>query len=100
MRRLIALNLILAAVTLAALLPTSRHQIAEAQQRGGLTPEQTARRNSIEKELQSIAVVDRKLMVAMRDGKRMAADVYRPKDTSKKYPTSSTTPASATRRAT
>ena len=26
-------------------------------------------------------------MVAMRDGKRMAADIYRPKDTSKKYPT-------------
>jgi putative CocE/NonD family hydrolase len=25
-------------------------------------------------------------MIAMRDGKRMAADVYRPKDTSKKYP--------------
>ena len=25
-------------------------------------------------------------MVPMRDGKRMATDVYRPKDTSKKYP--------------
>ena len=25
-------------------------------------------------------------MVPMRDGKRMAADIYRPKDTSKKYP--------------
>jgi putative CocE/NonD family hydrolase len=45
-----------------------------------------ARRNAMEKELQSIAVVDRKVMVPMRDGKRMAADIYRPKDASKKYP--------------
>jgi putative CocE/NonD family hydrolase len=45
-----------------------------------------ARRNAIEKELEAVAVIDRKLMIPMRDGKRMAADVYRPKDTSKKYP--------------
>ncbi|MBK6723881.1 MAG: CocE/NonD family hydrolase [Acidobacteria bacterium] len=50
------------------------------------TPEQVARRNAIEAELQSIAVVERKVMVPMRDGKRMQADVYRPKDSSKKYP--------------
>ncbi len=61
--------------------------IASAQQRGGpLTPEAIARRNATEKELQSVAIVERKLMIPMRDGKRMAADVYRPKDTSKKYP--------------
>ena len=45
-----------------------------------------ARRNAIEKELESVAIIDRKLMIPMRDGKRMAADVYRPKDESKKYP--------------
>lgn len=45
-----------------------------------------AKRFQIEKELQDIAVIDRKVMVPMRDGKRMAADVYRPKDASKKYP--------------
>ncbi len=45
-----------------------------------------AKRFTIEKELQEIAVVDRKVMVPMRDGKRMAADIYRPKDSSKKYP--------------
>ncbi|MDX2029804.1 MAG: CocE/NonD family hydrolase [Blastocatellia bacterium] len=45
-----------------------------------------ARRVELEKELQSIAIVERKVMAPMRDGKRMAADVYRPKDTSKKYP--------------
>jgi putative CocE/NonD family hydrolase len=45
-----------------------------------------ARRNAIEKELESVAIIERKLMIPMRDGKRMAADVYRPKDESKKYP--------------
>jgi putative CocE/NonD family hydrolase len=44
------------------------------------------RRYAIEAELQSIAVVSRKVMVPMRDGKRMQADIYRPKDTNKKYP--------------
>ncbi len=43
-------------------------------------------RNTLEKELESVAIIDRKVMVPMRDGKRMAADIYRPKDTSKKYP--------------
>jgi len=51
------------------------------------TPELIQRRNAIEAELQSIAVVERKVMVTMRDGKRVQADVYRPKDTSTKYPT-------------
>ncbi len=45
-----------------------------------------ARRNAAEKELESIAIIERKVMVPMRDGKRMQADIYRPKDTSKKYP--------------
>jgi putative CocE/NonD family hydrolase len=62
-------------------------QNANGQGRGSASSELIARRNSIEQELQSIAIVERKLMIAMRDGKRMAADVYRPKDTSKKYPT-------------
>ena len=45
-----------------------------------------ARRNAIENELESIAVIERKVMVPMRDGKRMQADIYRPKDSTKKYP--------------
>ena len=45
-----------------------------------------ARRNAVEKELESIAIIDRKVMVQMRDGKRMQADIYRPRDASKKYP--------------
>ena len=51
-----------------------------------VTPEQLEKRRAIEKELQSIAIVERKLMIPMRDGVRIATDVYRPKDTSKKYP--------------
>jgi len=49
-------------------------------------PPDIAARNAIESKLESIAIIERKLMVPMRDGKRMATDVYRPKDTSKKYP--------------
>jgi putative CocE/NonD family hydrolase len=59
---------------------------APAQQRGAPDKELIAKRNSTEAELQSVAVVERKVMVPMRDGKRMATDIYRPKDTSKKYP--------------
>ena len=61
-----------------------------AQQRTDLTPEQTTtlitKREAVERELEDVALIDRKVMVPMRDGKRMAADIYRPKDTSKKYP--------------
>lgn len=54
---------------------------AAAQARGGLlTPEMVARRWSLEHELESLAVIDRKLMIPMRDGVRMQADVYRPKN--------------------
>ena len=60
---------------------------AYSQGRSTPTPEAIARRNAIEAELQSMAIVERKLMIPMRDGVRIAADVYRPKDTSKKYPT-------------
>src|SRR6184192_4125379 len=74
--------LILAVVLSSVVIPN-----APGQGRGGATPELIARRNSLETELQSIAIVERKLMVPMRDGKRMATDVYRPKDTSRKYPT-------------
>lgn len=45
-----------------------------------------AHRNAIETELESVAIIDRKVMVPMSDGKRMQADIYRPKDESKKYP--------------
>jgi putative CocE/NonD family hydrolase len=56
-------------------------------QRGPMTDEQKAERWRTERELQSIAVVERKVMIPMRDGVLIPADVYRPKDTSKRYPT-------------
>ena len=59
--------------------------VAQSQQ-NGLSPQAIAARNKTEKELESIAIIERKVMVPMRDGKRMATDIYRPKDTSKKYP--------------
>src|SRR5579872_5218748 len=43
-------------------------------------------RQAMEAELESLAIVKRKVMIPMRDGKRMAADVYIPKDSSKRYP--------------
>jgi uncharacterized protein len=82
MRRKILWTLLLVGAGLASAI-----QITSGQGRGGANPELVAQRNGIEKELQSVAIVERKLMVPMRDGKRMATDVYRPKDTSKKYPT-------------
>jgi uncharacterized protein len=82
MRKKILWTLILVGVGFAAAV-----QIASGQRRGAATPDEIARRHAIEKELQEIAIVERKLMVPMRDGKRMATDVYRPKDGSKKYPT-------------
>src|SRR5690349_24727584 len=82
MQKRIFWTLILAAVGLLAIIPSGH-----GQGRGTVTPEVIARRNATEKELSSVAIIERKLMVPMRDGKRMATDVYRPKDTSKKYPT-------------
>ncbi|HYJ85301.1 MAG TPA: CocE/NonD family hydrolase [Pyrinomonadaceae bacterium] len=86
MRKTILLTLILALVAFGVALLGIPDQNAHSQGRGAATPEVIARRNAIENELQSLAIVERKLMIPMRDGKRMATDVYRPKDISKKYP--------------
>ena len=53
--------------------------VAQAQQ-GALSPAERQKRIDTEKELQSIAVVERKVMMPMRDGVRLATDIYRPKD--------------------
>src|SRR5271170_613561 len=59
---------------------------AQAQPGPAPNPQVVAAHNATEKELESLAIIERKVMVPMRDGKRMAADIYRPKDASKKYP--------------
>ncbi len=69
---------ILLAITVAVVLAPAQPPPPNAQQ--------IAARNATEKELESLAIIDRKVMVPMRDGKRMATDIYRPKDSSKKYP--------------
>ncbi|HEY6615642.1 MAG TPA: CocE/NonD family hydrolase, partial [Vicinamibacterales bacterium] len=60
--------------------------IGLAQRGATLAPDAAAQRWEIEKELQSIAVVERKVMMPMRDGVRLATDIYRPKDASTKVP--------------
>src|ERR1700761_5026007 len=73
------------ALTLFTILATG--SLAHAQpQVSSLAPDVIAKRKATEKELESLAIIDRKVMVPMSDGKRMATDIYRPKDTSKKYP--------------
>lgn len=70
----------LLAATLLAAVSASSFLLA---QRGALTPEQVGQRLAAERELHDIAVVDRKVMMPMRDGIRLATDIYRPKGTAK-----------------
>jgi putative CocE/NonD family hydrolase len=51
-----------------------------AQQGTLLTQEQKDQRVQTEKELESVAIIERKVMVPMRDGVRLATDIYRPKN--------------------
>ena len=81
MRRLTRLTLAATAAVLCALTATALAQ------RGAMTPELAERRWALEKELASIAVIDRKVMLPMRDGVRLATDIYRPKDASVRVPT-------------
>jgi putative CocE/NonD family hydrolase len=57
-----------------------------AQQGTPLTTEQREQRLQTEKELESAAIIERKVMVPMRDGVRLATDIYRPKNASGKVP--------------
>ena len=59
--------------------------IASAQQ-APLSAAERQRRIETEKELQSIAIVERKVMIPMRDGVRLATDIYRPKDATGRVP--------------
>jgi putative CocE/NonD family hydrolase len=57
-----------------------------AQQGTPLTQEQKDQRVQTEKELESVAIIARKVMVPMRDGVRLATDIYRPKNASGPVP--------------
>jgi putative CocE/NonD family hydrolase len=79
------LTIVVLALCIVLQFPAS--ESVHSQGRGAVTPEVITRRKAIEEELQAIAIVERKLMIPMRDGKRIATDVYRPKDATRKYPT-------------
>ncbi len=55
-------------------------------QQGTLTPAEREQRVRTEKELESVAIIERKVMVPMRDGIRLGTDIYRPKNASGKVP--------------
>ncbi len=50
-----------------------------AQGRPGPTPQQMAQWEATYKELESVAIIEHKVMVPMRDGVRLSTDIYRPK---------------------
>lgn len=85
--RLLRLTVLAASLVSVAAIISLAPPHTSAQKKEPPDPDTVAARNNVEAELASVAVIDRKLMVPMSDGKRMATDVYRPKDTSKKYPT-------------
>jgi uncharacterized protein len=58
----------------------------QAQQGTPLTQEQKDQRVQTEKELESVAIIERKVMIPMRDGVRLATDIYRPKSVSGPVP--------------
>lgn len=72
-------------IVLAATLCAGTIAAVHAQQ-GTLTPAQKDQRLQTEKELESAAIIDRKVMMPMRDGVRLATDIYRPKNATGKVP--------------
>jgi len=79
-RKIVPILMLAAGLSVAAANP------ALAQPRAPLSDDEKAKRWEVENELASLAIIERKLMIPMRDGVRIAADVYHPKDTSRKYP--------------
>jgi hypothetical protein len=72
------------AALVAATLLVATIRPAAAQGRGGARDTAlVARRDSLERELERLAVIERKLMIPMRDGTRIQFDVYRPRNVAK-----------------
>jgi uncharacterized protein len=70
----------------ALLIAVSAAAVVPRAQQGTLTAADKTRRWDAENELQSLAVVERKVMIAMPDGVRLATDIYRPKNAGAKVP--------------
>ena len=60
--------------------------LVQAQQGTGLSPAEKQRRWDLEHELEQVALIDRKVMMPMPDGVRLATDIYRPKSATGKVP--------------
>jgi putative CocE/NonD family hydrolase len=65
---------------------TAAAAMVRAQAPGTLTDDQRKQRWEIERELQSAAIIERKVMMPMRDGVRLATDIYRPKNATAPVP--------------
>jgi putative CocE/NonD family hydrolase len=79
MKRRLVVALVLAVSAASSVIVAQRGQT--------MTSEQAQRRLDLENELQSIAIVERKVMMPMRDGVKLATDIYRPKNASGKVGT-------------
>src|SRR6185503_15746278 len=55
-------------------------------QQATLSPAEQQRRKDLEAKLQDIAVVERRVMIPMKDGVRLVTDIYRPKNAAGKVP--------------
>jgi putative CocE/NonD family hydrolase len=75
MHRTIRQQLALAIIATVATIPTRAH----AQARAPLDSAAREQRFAVERSLDSIAVIDRRVQVPMRDGTRLMTDIYRPK---------------------
>ena len=78
---------ILRHLTAATLIAVAGASIVVRAQQGSLSAAEKTRRWDVENELQSVAVVERKMMLPMPDGVRLATDIYRPKSATGSVPT-------------
>ena len=67
-----------AAILLCLMVGAAAMAAAQEPEHTAAERQQIARQTAIEQELESVAIIDRKVMVPMRDGNRMAVDIYRP----------------------
>src|SRR5215217_7442459 len=81
------MKLALRHVTLALVIPVLAATALVHGQQGTLSAADKQKRWDVENELQALAVVERKVMLPMPDGVRLATDVYRPKNGGPKVPT-------------
>ena len=83
-----AATLSITATAMLAVAPASPSATLSAQgQPASAVDSLRQRRWQIEQELQELAVVERKVMLPMRDGVRLATDIYRPKNATGPVPT-------------